>query len=500
LVLGSNFLWSKTITFSIIRNYVASTQELLLALPVEAWISYVLFIFDLLICLVLYVSCKPESNVRHISFKNAFKNSKTIRITLYVCFAFLVLATSFQQPLMDLKRDIHFAEEPLLEFTLGPMWGEKNEMAFDMERYSKGIKDSVCIKTIKPVATANRNVMIILIDALRSDHLNMYGYSRITTPFLDSLYKQKKLQIVENAFSTSTNTIGGIAGLFFSRDWKEFGFNGLSLMKFLKLSDYTTYAFLTGFHRDWYGLSALYRGNCDYYYESSSNPKIKSDDDLITLSEFKKTKLRDNAFIYIHLLSTHMVGKKNEAFKKFLPDKVGVYADKATALINNYDNGILQADFCIKEIFQKLEIENKLDKTTIFILADHGEMFGENNIWGHGGSVHPSLITVPLLIYDSHIDWYRNLSAATLKDIAPTIAERIGSTVPACWEGKSLHSLPADFNVPVESVENCEFPYGLLKKRNDTIELKIMDVKRKVIKSVKKNSTGKHFQSSWLMQ
>ena len=301
--------------------------------------------------------------------------------------------------------------------------------------------------------------------------------------------------MVQNTYSTSTNTIGGIAGLFFSRDWKEFGFNGLSLMKFLKQSGYTTYAFLTGFHRDWYGLSALYRGTCDYYYESSINPEVKNDDDLVTLDEFQKKDVKQNSFIYIHLLSTHVIGKKNAAFKKFFPDKIGIGADKKTALVNNYDNGILQADYCIQQIFKKLAAENLLRNSSIFILADHGELFGENSTWGHGGNVQPNLISVPLLIYDNHLEWYQNQSTATLKDIAPTVAQRIGSKVPACWQGTSLHNPPHNFTAAIESVEKCDLPYGVLKKTGDTIELKIMDdnrqVKQTFIKKLNETNTLK---------
>ncbi|MEI6947048.1 sulfatase-like hydrolase/transferase [Paraflavisolibacter sp. H34] len=485
LMLGSNFFWNKTITLPILGNYFFSLPDFIGIMPVEKWISGLLLLLYLGLLAALFGWLRPRPDGLQAAVQ-PWKQPANRKKSWMAATGLLVLAVLFHQQLWALKRVMHFAEEPLLEFTLGEMWGKENDLAFDRVRYQKGLNDRPCIDSVRPNTQSGRSIILILADALRSDHLPFYGYDRQTAPFLDSLYRQQKLQVVKNAFSPSTMTIGGISGLFFSRSWNEFGYNGLSLMKFMKLSGYRTYAFLTGFHRDWYGLSALYRGNCDYYYESSKNPRVQNDDDLQTLQEFRNTPLPANSFVYLHLLSTHMLGKRNQPFRKFLPDKIGLTTGKETALVNNYDNGVLQADYVIRQVFDHLKQQNLLQNATVFIVADHGELFGENNAWRHGGSVHEKLISVPLLIYDQDRDWYKNLEGATLLDVAPTVAERIQSPVPGCWQGRSLHAPPADFELEINSVEACSQPYGTLSKTGDVYHLSIRNNEKTVERVVEK--------------
>ncbi|RPD50728.1 sulfatase-like hydrolase/transferase [Paracnuella aquatica] len=475
----SNALWKKTITFSILKNYIHNLGGVLDIVPIEKWIILTTLLIFLFLISLLFIKIVPTTTSEKKAFY--FPNWKTPKIfipaLLFICALFSI------EYLKKAKRAIHFAEEPLLQFVFGGMWGLENELAFDSIRYSNGLKDSTCINNIEG-RQPSRNVILILIDGLRADHLSTYGYTRKTTPFLDSLLQSKSLIKVKHSFSPSTMTIGGIAGMFFSKDWTEFGFNGLSLMKFMQQSGFKTYAFLTGFHRDWYGLSALYRGSCDFYYESSKNPEVKNDDDFITLREFNKTKIPHGFFAYIHLLSVHTLGKRHLHFRPYQPDKIGFSVPREIALVNNYDNGVLQADYVVKQIFHKLKTENLLNNSTIVITSDHGEMLGEEDTWGHGGNVHRALLNIPLLIFDQNIDWYKNTEAATLKDIAPTIATRIGSEVPECWEGTSLNQPANTFILPVNSVEECQFPFGNLSYQNNTFKLEIMNNKHQKIKEV----------------
>lgn len=479
LILGSNYFWKKTITIKIIRNYFSSMNELMNTIPVQKWILVsVPFLVICVVCL-MYLITKPSfEKIKTIAFKIKDAKRQFLIVAAIAFFIFFI----FRSQAMDLKRHMHFAEEPLLIFTFGSMWqGSGEEMAFDRARYDNGLKDQACLLAInKKPGQPDHNFIIILIDGLRSDHLSFYGYKRKTTPFLDSLSIAGHLAFVKNAFSSSTNTIGGIAGLFYSKDWDKFGYNGLNIPKFLKKAGYKTHAFLTGFHKEWYGLSALYRNDCDFYYESSMNydESFRVDDDFKTLEVIKNTKLPNNSFAFIHLLSVHHVGKKYDQFKKYLPDKIGFNVDKKEALINNYDNGILQSDYIIKEIFSKLAGDQLLENSTIFIVADHGELFGEDGKWSHGGDIHEKLLEVPLLIYDKHVQ-IKNMEGGSLLDIAPTIADRIGYPPPSCWQGFSLLRDAKDFTLQAFSNdENIEYPYGYIAKKDSIYTLQILDKKK----------------------
>lgn len=491
LIYSSNAFWGKTITLKILSNYLSNINVIVNILPVKSWILYLLFFsFIALSTLVYFIFLNSNEN-RVRNWRQRYLSLKKRPILLLLAIVGLaILSISTVQ----IKRYAQFRGEPITQFFFGPIWGavDNKQVAFDPERIQKGLNDKRCIDSLKKQHRPedSLNVVIILLDALRKDHLPKYGYNRKTTPFLDSLQNSGSLSHVKNVYSTSNGTVGGMAGLFFSKDYDDFGYNGLSLMKYFKSINYTTVAFLTGFHRDWYDLSALYRENCDYYYESAIDLNKNEDDDLVTLNAIKDYQFKSKSFIYIHLLSTHTIGKKNTAYKKYFPDKTNLFTNKIEAITNNYDNGILQADFVISEIFKKLASNNLLSNSIIYITSDHGEMLGEDNMWSHGKDIHPKLLEIPLLIYDVNKEWYNNLNTATIKDIAPTAIDRLGLDVPSCWQGNSLHNKEANsFTIKVNSVSAAKYPFALLTKKDSSLHLDVMN-SDKIIKKKYINSNG----------
>src|SRR5437660_6853905 len=58
---------------------------------------------------------------------------------------------------------------------------------------------------LPPAAPASPNVLVIVVDTLRADHMSGCGYARPTTPRIDQLARQGVL--FENAISTSSWTL-----------------------------------------------------------------------------------------------------------------------------------------------------------------------------------------------------------------------------------------------------------------------------------------------------
>jgi arylsulfatase A-like enzyme len=70
-----------------------------------------------------------------------------------------------------------------------------------------------------------------------------------------------------------------------------------------------------------------------------------------------------------------------------------------------------------------------LDRTLLIVTSDHGEQFGEHGMFGHGNSVYPNVLHVPLLIR-----WPGAVPAGTavrrvvsLRDLGATILDYAGS-------------------------------------------------------------------------
>jgi len=293
-----------------------------------------------------------------------------------------------------------------------------------------------------------KNVIVIIVDSLRPDHTQVYGYDRPTTPFLAGLLAAGRLRKVEFATSTCAETNCGVLSTLFSKTLRHQVAEDFKLYDLLHDQGYKTYFILSGDH-DWLGLKEAYGHEMDLYFDGLNSTRFKKADDRLIFEGLEKVPSHDSApaFFYIHLMSVHLIGIKEDKYRIYQPATVkndwrsllrGEY--DGTAVRNNYDNGVTQADATIKEVFSTLEQKGYLQNSLVVILSDHGEALGDrgNAEFGHARSLHQEFIRIPLLIYDDSATQYANLKFATQVDVAPTIVDRLGLRIPECWEGKSL--------------------------------------------------------------
>nr|WP_276252150.1 sulfatase-like hydrolase/transferase [Halomicroarcula sp. SHR3] len=82
-----------------------------------------------------------------------------------------------------------------------------------------------------------------------------------------------------------------------------------------------------------------------------------------------------------------------------------------------YDGTISYLDDQIKSFYRFLEAEGELENTVFIVLADHGDLFGEWNLWGHQGRIHNRLCHVPLLIRYPWGDGHREDGVTELRQL-----------------------------------------------------------------------------------
>jgi glucan phosphoethanolaminetransferase (alkaline phosphatase superfamily) len=317
-------------------------------------------------------------------------------------------------------------------------------------------------------------IIFIVSDALTSKHMSCYGYARKTTPFLDSLIENGKATKIENAYSNSSSTHVGLTGIFMSQEWDKFSYKSLSLMEVFKNNGFSTQALLTGNHRNWYGISNLYSRYCDNLYESANPEEGANFDDYKTINKLYASPINVKSFTYLHLLSTHETGEKKEHNNIYLPNKEYFLGEKGQATINNYDNGVFQIDQILKMIYHWTISLPSNEKTLIILTADHGESLGENGIWGHAGNLSPAKLNIPLIFIGDIKDKINELEFASNLDIAPTLATLAGINVPECWQGVSLSKRLTSRKIKLNSGSNCDIPFGILTRRNDTLNIDIL--------------------------
>ena len=96
-----------------------------------------------------------------------------------------------------------------------------------------------------------------------------------------------------------------------------------------------------------------------------------------------------------------------------------------------------EVDHNIGKILNALESSDQINNTMIIFTSDHGEMLGENNLWGKLGWWDSSY-RIPLII---HVPGQQHTFVNDMTesvDLAPTILDWLGAEIPLDWNGRSL--------------------------------------------------------------
>lgn len=442
--------WGDFVTVKILITYLVSFADFCNSIHLSPWLAILGFA-------VLFLSI-----ARFIYFfrKRLFHKRVTLSKWQLVTLIFVVLS------LVLSKRFFHKEGEPLLVFCFDHMWGLTDNPFFSAHRIALGKKDENLFVEYQKIDQnpLNKNIVLIVCDALRADHLPMYGYERNTSPFLNELYKNGKLKKVDYCMTTSASTTCGIPSLLLSRRWKDCAVDGFNLFKLLHSEGFKTHAIIAGAHKEWYNLAKFYSDDCDFYFDGKDSKKYYFKDDRVILEGLEKASInpRQPNFYYLHIQSPHTTA--------LLRDTFIFYSHKT--LKDPYDNKILQADATIKAVMAFFKSKNMLENTIFYITADHGDGLGEHGVDGHVDWLYQPQINVPLLIIGD-TSFYKNQIFARQIDIAPTIVERLGLAVPNSWQGKSLLShLPYTFSYHETGKNNLETnnqKYAIVEYTDSTI-------------------------------
>ena len=302
----------------------------------------------------------------------------------------------------------------------------------------------------RPVATAIRkNVVLIIVDSLRADRMQVYGYPRETTPFLSQMVQSGKMKKVEAAFSSCSESFCGITSTLASRDFRNISARTFQLQDVLADQGYRTWFLLSGNHSAWNGLPYFYHSEGDTFFDGSMTQRYTMDDDRLVLEGLERVPAaspEQPAFFYVHLMSPHYLGVQFDESHVFTrpDDRVspGLEPYKILSQLNKpdrYDDKVRQADGIIRDVLAALSAKRYLDDAIVVVTGDHGEGLGERH-WAHGWHLYNEDIRIPMLFYDSPKASYPDLTFAAQVDIAPTILDRLDLPIPESWDGQSLRA------------------------------------------------------------
>jgi len=112
-----------------------------------------------------------------------------------------------------------------------------------------------------------------------------------------------------------------------------------------------------------------------------------------------------------------------------------------------YDAEILYMDHHIGQLLAELRRRKLYDKTWIIVAADHGEMLGEHDRFGHGHRLYQEEIHIPLFMKYPHgeVPPGRTDDRVQLTDLFPMILHRLDLARPQDIQG----GLPPDLAHPI---------------------------------------------------
>jgi len=446
LSLTANFSWGDNITLSLVYEYLTQIPLLLRILPVSTFSAYLILCCVLTIYVSLFFLFRKISTTSFTAFLDAHLLGKrwharhSVGLGLLVLAGYTYLAVSVVQAAPQYK----FWKEPFTDFYL-----PSNHVPADMnpQRLYVAQQDRQSRQVYpKPKLLPNTpNVILILVDSLRPDHMGVYGYHRPTTPFLSQLHASGHLRTVQLAVSTCPNTYCGVLSMFTSKPYRDISDDNFKIYDLLRDLGYTVHFIVAGSHRNWYNLDRAYGTEINSFFDYRHTQLSANDDQILIegverLAPFAKTP----AFFYFHLMSVHVTGLAKEEYSRFQPVTISE-GSLLKIRTNRYDNSVLQADAHIQKIMKKLEERGYLDNSLVVITSDHGENLGEDgDLPDHGWNLHQHQIRIPLLIYDRTSTVYQDLAFARQIDIAPTISARLGLPLPSVWSGHSLLTYTAE--------------------------------------------------------
>lgn len=326
------------------------------------------------------------------------------------------------------------------------------------------------------------NLVIVIIDTLRPDHLGCYGYARDTSPCIDSLASAGIMYTFTHA--QSSWTLPSVTSIMTGLNVREHAAGRRGEVVYAMNPGLETIPLVL--HREGYrcyGIFNVYllseqfgfnRGFDRYACEWLGNGKAgESVDTAIEwLSEHDDTK---PFLLTLHLFDPHDPYDPPDPFDRlFAPNgSMGITwwpflqsgdADDPEGhrqhLIDLYDGEIAWTDAQLARLFSFLRNTGFAENTVIILTADHGEEFLEHGGIGHGKTMFREVVHIPLIISGPGIpEDSVNGSLRAQTDIFPTVMDMAGIDHPDTENAVSLlDDTPSDRAVPSSNVNSGRFP------------------------------------------
>jgi arylsulfatase A-like enzyme len=346
------------------------------------------------------------------------------------------------------------------------------------------IRERQALAALPPAKTSAPNVLIVVVDTLRSDHLSSYGYKRQTSPNLDRIAGEGVL--FESAFSASSWTLPSHASILtgllphehnLRHDTHTLSSSAPLLSEELEKLGYRTAAFSAntqlfsrrqGFGRGFLHFEDYFQCAADMAARTIYGRKINRY--LLPYLGFEDMPGRLRAadinahalqwidrdhhrpfFVFLNYFDVHdpylppqpyrgmfstirdpggLIDSARHAPPKLTPEQLQTEIDA-------YDAAVAYVDGQLARLFQELKRRGMAQNTLVIVTSDHGESLGDHGLLGHGTSLYRGQLQVPLVF------WWPQHIPSGLRISTPVSNRAIAATVMELVDGKTRFEAPS---------------------------------------------------------
>ena len=322
------------------------------------------------------------------------------------------------------------------------------------------------------------NIILIVSDTLRYDHLGCNGNERIYTPHIDRF--AERCVVFDRCYAASFPTMPMRADLLTGKwtftylGWAPLPREEVILPELLRRNGYLTTAVVdtpffirNGYHYD--------RGFVDFIWVRGQGPERRDlnyerryEEDycaprtIIAAERWLEKHYKERFFLYIDTWDPHEPWDPPRWYvERYLPDYDGrvvapCYWEYEERGVSEEDLKVAHACYCgevsmvdrwVGRLIDKLEAMGLMENTAIIFTADHGFYFGEHGQFGKArlekgkwfrSPIYEEVARIPLLVYIPGVEPRRTNALVSAVDIMPTVLEMAGVEIPETVQGRSL--------------------------------------------------------------
>ena len=355
--------------------------------------------------------------------------------------------------------------------------------------------------TARPVRTelseglrGRPNVLLLIVDTLRADHLGAYGDKRNLTPNLDAFARDATVFQAYGQSSWTKPSIATILTSLYASSHRAMAKaailpeSAITIAQVMRENGFTTAGFVSNIN-----LAPSFnfdRGFDEYHYlapdyllgaeESSSKLVMYSilRKVILTLNRRRwvnqyyqdsrtvnaaainwlERNRADRFFLLMHYMDPHDPYFRHpyDGFAIARVENPNPSPALAAIMRDLYAGEVRYMDESFGELIAFLRRSGLYDQMAIVVVADHGEEFQEHGGWWHGTTLYDEQIHVPFMVKlpEATPALEPSTGQARLIDLAPTIAGFAGVSAPSTWQGADLR-----FGVPLDRPVFAEEDY-----------------------------------------